>query len=192
MSCIGSLCGTGFEADTCIAHARKILKHNPVLHTFFTPFSSKVTHRAKNVLLGLIHSEQTQIRVAAFRLTDKDVACALKDAHLRGVDVEVVIDSGGTRKKHSQVDVLTVHDIPVFAYKKYFSIMHNKYMVFSNCLDGKRLVWTGSANFTHSGLLRNVENVIVLDDERIINEYEKDFERIKKEILRKEHNEADA
>ena len=61
-------------------------------------------------------------------------------------------------------------------------IMHNKFVIFGKNISNKPLLWTGSFNFTKSAQLKNQENVVILDEQYLIQKYEKQFEVIKKRI----------
>ena len=62
--------------------------------------------------------------------------------------------------------------------------MHNKFMLFSQTVDGKALVWTGSYNFTMSANEKNQENVVIIENEALSEAYTKSFERLKKRSLK--------
>ena len=82
-----------------------------------------------------------------------------------------------------KITELRNHDIPVYVYgEKFYSIMHNKFLVFGKNLGNKRIVWTGSANATISGTTRNEENVRVDDRFEIVKLYDEKFDRLKKKI----------
>lgn len=167
----------------CVAYAIAQLPEKPILHAFFIP--SKKKDEAKKVLLGLIHSEKTSIKASLYRLTDRDIALALKAAHQRGVKVQLLVDAGGFRDRNSQVQVLVDSRIPILTYQKHYSILHNKCFIFGNTLNGKRIIWTGSANITYGGLSRNIENVIVIENDKIFNAYMQDFNELQKKLAKK-------
>src|SRR5581483_9781909 len=140
-------------------------------------------------LLYLIKEEKKSIKLAAFSFTDGDIAQALLDAMHRGVTIEMIVDPGCIIDRFGKIKDLQESKIDIFVYNPNHakdkkarwisSIMHNKFILFgSNVLD-KKIIWTGSFNFTKSAHQRNQENVIVLDDELVITKYEQQFDRLK-------------
>jgi phosphatidylserine/phosphatidylglycerophosphate/cardiolipin synthase-like enzyme len=67
------------------------------------------------------------------------------------------------------------------------SLMHNKFILFEKNIYGRKIVWTGSANMTRSALTEiHHENVVILDDISLYQEYEKKFAQLKKRSERYE------
>jgi phosphatidylserine/phosphatidylglycerophosphate/cardiolipin synthase-like enzyme len=90
---------------------------------------------------------QKQILVQAYSFTSVPILAALKAAHLRGIDVEVIVDKSSARASksgshYSAASYLANVGIPVWVDTT-VAIAHNKVMVF----DAARVV-TGSFNFT--------------------------------------------
>lgn len=103
-----------------------------------------------------INGAKHNVYVAAYSFTSPKVTKALIKAHLRDVDVRVVLDK--SQSSHPRKALLDLYKtgVPIRINKKY-AIMHNKYII----IDGKT-VETGSFNFTISAERRNAENVIVI------------------------------
>ena len=142
----------------------------------------------EGILIGLIMAEEKKLQLAAFKLTSKDVARALLDAHNRGVTVEVVADSGGLDTRTNQIIKLHCGGIPVFIYpdpevvEGRYSLMHNKFLICHHSrLSGGMILWTGSFNFTKSAAEYNRENALVILSEKIARSYAKEFEKLKSE-----------
>lgn len=153
----------------------------------------------QELLITLINEEKQQIMAAAYSFTDEDIAHALIDARDRGVDVQVIVDGSNGITSYSKVSLLIKHQIPVWIYpsvrtdnrkrtdkpnQKITGIMHNKFMLFKQSLLGRPILWTGSFNFTRSAQVRNQENVIVLDDPKLIAKYKVQFDRLKKRCVK--------
>jgi phosphatidylserine/phosphatidylglycerophosphate/cardiolipin synthase-like enzyme len=156
----------------CVQLAREaLIKEKGIINSvLFVP-----DHKVKNVLLGLIHSEQKSIKTALFRLSDREVSTALSQAHERGVVIEIIADKGGLWDKNEKLSTLEAYGIPICYFKRPYACMHNKIWIFGKNLDQKSLVWSGSANATFSGLTRNEENVYVTDNLDFIAQYEEKF-----------------
>ena len=151
-----------------------LVKENGVINTLlFVP-----DHKVKKSLLGLIYNEQKSIATALFRLTDREVAQALSDAHERGIKIKIIADSGNFWAHNQKVSMLENLGIPIRYYQKPHACMHNKFWIFGQNFGQKPLVWSGSANATYSGLIRNEENVYVTDNPEFIVQYTEKFEAL--------------
>ncbi|MDR3550096.1 MAG: phospholipase D-like domain-containing protein [Candidatus Babeliales bacterium] len=155
-----------------------------VKQIFFAP-----DDMVQKVLIYLINHEQTSIRLAAFAFTDKDVAMALSAAYERGVRIEMIVDPGCIRDRFGKIPMLQQKGLDVFVYNPNYkkeatksflvSIMHHKFIIFEKNIGDKRILWTGSFNFTRSAHRHNQENVLLLDDAAIIKKYADQFEILK-------------
>ena len=110
------------------------------------------------LVVKTIESAQKQIRLAAYSFTEPAIGKALFDAHKRGVDVAVVLDTehNGRKSTASVADYLASNGVPVRVTRA-FKIMHNKFVV----VDGVT-VETGSFNFSRAAETSNAENVLVI------------------------------
>lgn len=138
----------------------------------------------QNTLIYLIDNEQKKISTAIFTLTQKDVAKAFINAKNRGVQLEFVVDRGYGNDRFSRIPQLANHRIPIWVYQfspseKLNSLMHNKFCIFEENIDKKRLLWTGSYNFTQSANLRNQENVLIIENESLIKKFQEQFDILK-------------
>lgn len=122
-------------------------------------------------LIEQIDSAQKSIHCAVYLFTLEDVREAIIRAEERGVDVKLVLETQDSESEWSQYPSLRDKVDVRLDGNQY--LMHNKYCVF----DGK-IVWTGSYNWSKSGSERNNENVVILEDSKIAEEYESDFERL--------------
>ncbi|MBP9765445.1 hypothetical protein KBD08_03875 [Candidatus Babeliales bacterium] len=156
---------------------------------YFTPRDDLRTQ-----LITLIQQERQSIHCAVYMFTDKKIAQALVDAHVRGVRVSVVIDQISMGEKYGKGVFLQNNgvSVAVFVPKMRFAfaspIMHHKFFVFGyNAEHKKSLIWTGSYNCTQSASSLHDENVIVTDDVAVINQYRECFtmlsERLQKTNL---------
>ena len=161
-------------------------KADRIIQAFFSPDDD-----TRGILLNLIACEKEKICFTAYLITDETIVDALLEAHQRGVCVQVVTDKFCCRGKYGKVRKLHSGGIDVLVYSghkksgsKLSNIMHNKFVVFNNNLLGRSIIWTGSLNFTHSARLRNQENVLLLDDQKVIEKYLKQFEILKQRCVR--------
>ncbi len=156
-------------------------KINKKIKVFFSPNGDVCGQ-----LCNLIAQEQRHIRVAIYTLTDKKVMQVLCDAHKRGVRVEVVTEKTTLLDRYSKIDDLADAGISIYAYpinkkeeKMIRGIMHNKFVVFSQNKNNKKIVWLGSFNFTKAGREHNRESVVVVYDNDIFAQFAQEFNTIK-------------
>ncbi len=138
---------------------------NPPIRACFSP-EGKCT----NLIVSSINRAQKSIYVMAYSFTSEPIAQALNAAHLRGVDVKVLIDKSQESEKYSQLNFLAEHKIPIYI-DVVSGIAHNKVMIF----DG-RYVLTGSFNFSKAAESRNAENIVIIDDGSLASTYTKNWE----------------
>ena len=127
---------------------------------------------ATELVVKTISGARQSIQVAAYSFTSKPIARALFDAHKRGVDVRVVVDKSQATARYTAATFLANQGVPVRVDYRY-SIMHDKFLV----VDGVT-VETGSFNFTQSAAERNAENVLVLHDPAVAQQYGQEWERL--------------
>lgn len=179
--------------------ARKLLDEQPEIaqaRAALAPTNGQAFRKAffspdngmRDILVGLIAAEKKQILVAIFSFTDPVIAKALIQAQKRGVAIEIVADRNNAQSSWSKIRLLGKHNIPLYLYPADITnaIMHDKFMVFSQTLDDKQLIWTGSFNFTRSACDMNEENVIVLEDAEVCESYSNQFQLLKQRSVRTE------
>ena len=175
-----------FHAGT---YARKtLISNNKIKKVLFSP-----DDQIKRTLIGLIDEEQAYIKMAAFSLTDKEIAAALIRAHERKVSIELVVDGQQSRTLYSKVFSLVKRGIVTYSYepqvinkddRDWTSLMHNKFIVFGKSLLLDKVISTGSFNFTNTAANYNQENVLIQNDQEIAQVYLNQFEVLKKRCCR--------
>jgi phosphatidylserine/phosphatidylglycerophosphate/cardiolipin synthase-like enzyme len=107
----------------------------------------------------------TSVIVQAYSFTSKPIAEALVNAKKRGINVQVILDSGQRSERYTSATFLIHAAIPTYIDDRH-SIAHNKVMV----IDG-HVVITGSFNFTKNAEENNAENLLVIDDAEMARKY---------------------
>ena len=116
---------------------------------------------SKAALLSTIEQATSHIKIAMMVWTDMDLANAIKNAHYRGVKIDIVApDLGGVLQEFLRVGINVVTNPSI-------SFMHNKMMI----VDDKILV-NGSANWSKSSFTRNDESFVILQP---LTEKQQDF-----------------
>ncbi len=124
------------------------------------------------LVVKVIDSAKSSIRVLAYSFTSAPIARALVAAHKRGVDVKVVVDKSQKSARYTSATFLANARIPVRIDFKH-AIAHNKVII----VDG-RTVEQGSFNYTRAAENSNAENVLVnWDNPRLAEVYSRDWER---------------
>lgn len=106
------------------------------------------------------------------------IAKALLRAHERGVkEEEIILDKNQRTKRYSSATFLANQKIPVYIDGQH-GIAHNKVMIID-----RKIVITGSFNFTRAAEERNAENLLVIRSEDLAKAYLDNWQR------RREHSE---
>ena len=139
------------------------------IETYFSP-DGHISDR----IIKAIDSSTSSRDLAIFDFTAQDIKSVLDKAKSRGVTIKIVADSRQAKGKHSVIqkfvnegfDIKIVHGIGR-------GIMHNKFAIFD-----KKLLVTGSYNWTNNAEDFNYENAVFISDPEIINQYQKEFDKI--------------
>jgi len=131
-------------------------------------------------LVHLIDNEKKSIKVAAYAMTEPNVAKALCSAIKRGVSVALIVDRSCLDMASNKIKLLRKAGVEVYIFdgktREDGALMHNKFYLFEQNIKNKKLLWTGSANTTKSGYTRNHENVMIVDDPLLFARYAKEFD----------------
>ena len=162
-----------------------------LINIFFTNvFFARVFFAGKirEAILGLIENEKRCIKVAMYIFTDPVIASALVKAHHNGIRVECVIDALAHRAYRGQGNYLRDNDVMVMQYlqKHERDLMHSKYLIFDKTKLYKKeayfsCVITGSYNCSQNAAYNNHENMVIIFDQEVVNQYHKNFCKIKRD-----------
>jgi phospholipase D len=128
-----------------------------------TCFSS--LHRCTPLITELLAEADSEIFIQAYYLTSEPITNSLIEAKNKGVDVTVIVDSSQATSPWSRVNELVAAEIPVFVDLT-AGIHHNKIFTVD-----RKIVGTGSANFTAAAVSRNSENIIIIKDVSVATQY---------------------
>lgn len=124
-------------------------------------------------LLELIREAHASIFFLAYAFTDDELSTALVDASARGVEVAGVMDADQARSNAgSDYEDFVKNGLDVHLDDRPGS-MHHKVLI----LD-KRILVTGSYNFSNNARTRNDENTLIIYNEEIAEIYLREFQRI--------------
>lgn len=130
----------------------------------------QVDNCQQEVISELQHAKYN-IYFMTFSFTDDDIGNFLIEKHNQGVDIKGIFEKSQI-SKYSEYEKLKQNNITVILdNNKYY--MHHKVFIIDNST-----VITGSYNPTRSGNEKNDENLVIIHDKSIANEYLKEFIRL--------------
>jgi len=103
-----------------------------------------------------VNSAQHQVLVQAYSFTSAPIAKAVSDAKKRGLDVRVILDKSNARKGYSAATFLDHAGVPV--------------LIDSSHAIGRTVI-TGSFNFTKAAEQNNAENLVLIQNPAIAEQY---------------------
>jgi len=118
-----------------------------------------------------ISCARRRVWLAMFTLTDDLLSDEVRSAHIRGLDVRVIVDDMQSYVKGGDAHWLANSGVPVTTDKS-DALMHHKFVV----LDAK--VLSGSFNWTKQASVANNENLCILHDSKIVNAFGREFKRL--------------
>lgn len=134
-------------------------------------------HDSVEVMQALIQEADHSALFMVFSFTHSTLTEALSDALADGVEVAGILDEGQTRPWYSQDEALAQAGIPLyldgnknadgFAGGK----LHHKALIVDAGTDSDPFVVTGSFNWSKSADTKNDENLVVIRDPNIVNQY---------------------
>jgi phosphatidylserine/phosphatidylglycerophosphate/cardiolipin synthase-like enzyme len=135
-----------------------------------SPLSPQGTGGVDGPLVDAIDAARLSIDVAVYSLSLNSVRFALINAHKRGVNVRVVMES--TNMDRSDPQALIEAGIPVVG-DNMDGLMHNKFIVID-----KSELWLGSMNFTDSGAYDDNNNLMRIHSTKIAENYLVEFKEM--------------
>lgn len=144
----------------------KIYFNEKLVENYFCPEDSCNEH-----VINTLTDAKQSIYFMTFSFTSNEIGNVLMDKHEEGVDIKGVFEKFGI-SQWSEYHRLEEKGMNVkIDENKYF--MHHKVFIIDN-----KTVITGSFNPTKSGNEKNDENILIIHDEDIANEYLEEFEKI--------------
>lgn len=147
-------------------HERKVAVGSSEVEVLFSPQDRVVERHVRPLIQGATKS----IDIAVFFLTHKLITKDLIDAHLRGVEIRVIMDATGASNGYTKHELLRAVGIPV-KIENWGGKMHMK----SALIDGETLV-VGSMNWTSAGEWDNDENTLIIRDAALSRHYRSFFD----------------
>jgi phosphatidylserine/phosphatidylglycerophosphate/cardiolipin synthase-like enzyme len=146
-----------------------------IVQTCFSPQGRCSAHILREIDLA-----KKELLIAVYAFTSSDLANAVIQAKRRGVSIRVVVDREFDRaNENSKARFLEMQEVPIKRVSgsqmtlpdKEPGLMHQKFAIID-----RRLVFTGSYNWTHSAENRNDENLLMFRNAApLAEEYRRTF-----------------
>lgn len=121
----------------------------------------------------LIEGARSSIDVCVYTITDDRLARPLERAFTgRGVAVRIVTEADKVHDQGADILRLQAAGIPV-ALDTAAQIMHHKFAIFD-----RRILATGSFNWTVTATRENHENLIVTTDRQLVASFQDEFDNL--------------
>ena len=125
---------------------------------------------------ALIDQTRSSLDICVFTLTDDSITRAVIAAHRRKIRVRIITDDLKSLDLGSDAERLRDAGIPL-RFDADPNHMHHKFALFD-----RRLLVTGSYNWTRSAGKGNYENIVVTDHEHLVAEFGEEFDRLWEEF----------
>ena len=138
--------------------------------TPWDPASSSLRGGPDAELASAIDAAQYSVDMAIYKLDLCSIRDALLDAHRRGINVRVVVESENADE--AEIEALEARGIMVREDQRP-SLMHHKFTI----IDGYE-VWTGSMNYSVNGAYRHDNNLLRVRSAEVGADYQREFEEM--------------
>lgn len=126
----------------------------------------------RNAILYQLRNAKKEVDICVFTISDDIISDAILETHQRGLKVRIITDNDKALDMGSDVDYLFEQGVPLRTDHTRVH-MHHKFALFDS-----ELVLTGSYNWTRSAASSNYENIVLLNDAKIIKSFKNEFGRL--------------
>ncbi|XP_048220900.1 mitochondrial cardiolipin hydrolase [Perognathus longimembris pacificus] len=127
-------------------------------------------------LLRALLSARSSLELCLFAFSSPQLGRAVQLLHQRGVRVRVITDCDYMALNGSQIGLLRKAGIQV-RHDQDLGYMHHKFAIVD-----KKVLITGSLNWTMQAIQNNRENVLIMEDAEYVRLFLEEFERIWEEF----------
>lgn len=143
-------------------------------------YSRCMISKSMDRLLYYLNQPQYNLDICMYVWTNMDVTNAILKLHARGVKIRVIVDADMAFSGGSGIRRLEKQRIPV-RWMKSTNLMHHKFCL-GDTLSVSPLVtpfvMAGSLNWTNQALCGNFEDCLVTSQKELVEQYQKEFERL--------------
>lgn len=135
-----------------------------------------VFNKIQDELIHYINSSESSLKIAVTWFTNHEIFNAIqKKIKDENYKLELIVLNDKINNKNKGINFQKIIDSKNdFYYSECESMVHHKF-----CLIDDQILITGSYNWTYYAENRNWENIVIISDKDIINEYITEFERLK-------------
>lgn len=123
-------------------------------------------------IVDLLTATERCVDICVFTIADNRISSAILGAHRRGIQVRVISDDHKARDLGSDIEEFRKAGIEV-RLDESLDHMHHKFAVFD-----RKSVITGSFNWTRSASERNQENLVHINDARLVKAFLGEFDKL--------------
>ena len=123
-------------------------------------------------IVQLLDEARESADICLFTIADDRISEGVLEAHRRDVKVRIITDDAKRFDDGSDISWLSKAEIPVVTDGP-LALMHHKFAVID-----RRVVLTGSYNWTRSAAKSNFEDLLIIRDAAVVNAYGQRFERL--------------
>ncbi len=137
------------------------------INAYFSP-----DNNVESIIVKRLKKARKSVHFMAFSFTSDAIGKEMIKLHKKGVKVTGLFEKRGAKTRYSEYTKMKLAGIPVKLDRNRYA-MHHKVIV----IDGKKVI-TGSYNFSKSANKKNDENIIIIDNADIANQYLDEFKRL--------------
>ncbi|MBL7857392.1 MAG: DUF1669 domain-containing protein [Cyclobacteriaceae bacterium] len=126
----------------------------------------------RHAIIRQMNAAIHQLSICVFTISDDAISKAILDTHQRGVGVRIITDNDKSLDIGSDIEHLAGQGIPV-KIDNTSNHMHHKFMV----VDDQSVI-TGSYNWTSSAARFNHENIVLMQEQRVVTNFQDEFENL--------------
>lgn len=156
------------SAETTNSESATSNSANPAIEYAFT----QADQHPEQLLINVINESKKTLDVAIYSLTYPDIVKAIQDAKKRGVTVRIITDkiqSAGKTQKQA-LKLLKNTSIPI-KINTHSGLMHLKLVVAD-----KKVITTGSFNYSKAASTTNDEVLLVIHDPSMASKWSEEFQ----------------
>lgn len=126
----------------------------------------------ENAIVSFIRNAKHSIKICVFTISENVISEEIIAAKKKGVAVTIITDNDKINDKGSDIRWLADEGIRI-RIDEASSHMHHKF-----CIVDKKILLTGSYNWTKSAADRNQENLLVTEDPKMVKAYLNEYQKL--------------
>ncbi len=138
---------------------------------FFSPGTA-----CRDAIIHQLNTADANLKICVFTISDDLITDAIIKAKKRGINILILTDNDKLYDLGSDINRLAGEGIDI-KVDNTSNHMHHKFMLVDD-----RILVNGSYNWTRSAAKYNQENIIVTADRTLMNMFQKEFDKLWKEM----------